>query len=78
MTTPGLQLSYKLLDGNSDIVNESKKTNKETKGTVTLNTFEHDLVLCPSDRYFSPQTAMCYQTPYLDDMPFTYTAQVTE
>jgi hypothetical protein len=28
MTTPGLQLSYKLLDGNSDIVNESKKTNK--------------------------------------------------
>jgi hypothetical protein len=61
MSTTGLELNYKLVNGNLSIVNEAKKSSAAATGnTPSLEKSSDDLVLCTSDRYFDPQTAACY------------------
>lgn len=62
MTTTGLELNYKLVDGNLSIVNEAKRGSAVVSGnTPSLEMSKNDdLVICASDRYFDPMTASCY------------------
>jgi len=66
MSTTGLELNYKLLNGNLDIVNEAKKGSALASGTASIELSTNDLVICASDRYFDAVTAACYQTPYIE------------
>jgi hypothetical protein len=75
MSTIGLEMNYKLVNGNLSIVNEAKKGSALATGTTpSLERSTDDLVICTSDRYFDPQTAACYKTPFIQDLPLTYTA----